>query len=245
MSEDLIEQNQQTDMVDSASTPALSPESSVSQEKMLRQSEVNELAGRIRSEAFEKGRAQAEQEMMMRASMQEPAKSSEPVSAQQVAQGALSEDQVKMMIEAEARKFQEEQAQKMMAEKIVGEFSSKMESGPAKYDDFDETVQQLDLRSIPDIVQLANSVPNTEDIMYDLGKNPYKIGNLKVLAQTSPQLALAEINRLSKSIVSNESAKRQVENVKEPLSQMKPTTMAVDNGELSVKDLRNASWLKR
>jgi hypothetical protein len=198
-------------------------------EKMLPQSEVDKLAGRIRAEAYEKG---------LNAGSNNSA-------AQQMAQGALSEDQVRKMIQEQTLKVQQEQAQQMMAERIVGEFAGKMEAGPGKYEDFDNVVQQLDLRTIPEIVQLANSVQNTDEVMYDLGKNPYKIAQLKILAQTSPHLARAEMNRLSQSIISNKTAQAQVSGIKEPLSQIKPSTGSVDSGTPSVKDLRGASWLRR
>ena len=140
--------------------------------------------------------------------------------------------------------YHQEQTQRMMAERIVGEFSSKMKSGAEKYEDFEESVMNLDLSTIPEIVQLANSVGNTDEVMYDLAKNPYKIANLKTLAATSPHLARSEMNRLSQSITSNQKAKDQVSGVKEPLSKMKPSTGAVDNGEMSIRDLRNQPWLK-
>lgn len=236
MSDDLLNQSQppvveQQEMV--------AQETVAPQEKMLPQSEVNDLAGKIRAEAYEKGRQQAMQAQMQAAPAQEN------FAAQQVAQGSMSEDQVKAMIQEQTLEFQQKQAQRMMAEKIVGEFSTKMQGGAEKYEDFEATVKELDLRTIPEIVQLANSVSNTDDVMYDLGKNPYKIANLKVLAQTSPHLARAEMNRLSQSIVSNGKAKDQVAGVKEPLSQMKPSTGTVDTGEMSVSDFRNASWLRR
>lgn len=201
-------------------------------EKMLPQSEVNELVGRVKASAYEKAMRDAQGMGGMPQS-----------GAQQLAQGALSEEQVRQMMRDEASKINAQQAQMLEAQRIVGEFASKMDLGKEAYEDFDDTVSQLDLRAIPEIVQLANSVGNTADIMYDLGKNPYKIANLKILMQTSPHLARAEINRLSKSIDTNKQAVAQV-STREPLSQMKPSTGSVDSGPMTLKDMKRQKWAR-
>lgn len=43
------------------------------------------------------------------------------------------------------------------------------------------------------MVQLANNLDNTADIMYELGKNPSKAIILKQLAQLNPRMAALEI----------------------------------------------------
>lgn len=218
--------------------PEMAPQAPVAsapppiQEKMLPQSEVNELAGKIRADAYEKGKREAIMSQQMSAS-----------GAQQMAQGSLNEEQVRQMMRDEAQKINAQQAQMLEAQRIVGEFASKMDLGKEAYTDFEDTVRQLDLRAIPEIVQLANSVGNTADIMYDLGKNPYKIANLKVLAQTSPHLARAEMNRLSQSITSNKQAVAQV-STREPLGQMKPSTASVDSGPMTLKDMKRQKWAR-
>jgi hypothetical protein len=201
-------------------------------EKMLPQSEVNELVGRVKASAYEK----AMRDVQGMGGMSQGG-------AQQVAQGALSEEQVRQMMRDEAQKINAQQAQMLEAQRIVGEFAGKMDLGKDVYEDFEDTVKQLDLRTIPEIVQLANSVGNTADIMYDLGKNPYKIANLKVLMQTSPHLARAEMNRLSQSISTNKQAVSQV-STREPLSQMKPSTGSVDSGPMTLKDMKRQPWAR-
>jgi hypothetical protein len=204
-------------------------------EKMLAQSEVNEIAGKVRAEAFERGKAAA-----LAAQQQGQAQA-----AQQSAQGSLNEEQVRAMILEQTQQIQAEQARMAMAERVVGEFASKMEAGKGAYEDFEDTVKQVDLSTIPEIVQLANGVGNTHEVMYDLAKNPYKIANLLTLARTSPQLARVEMARLSASIVANQSAQQQVSGIKEPLSQMKASAnTAATSATPTLKDLKSAKWLR-
>lgn len=234
---DGLDQNQAVDAVVPEKSPEMEQMAAIeaAQEKTLRQSEVNDLAGRIRSEAYEKGKQQA---------MQEYSKQQESGNAEQVAQGSLSEAQVKTMIQEQAVQFQEQQSQKMMAEKIVGEFVDKMKQGPSKYEDFEEVVQGISLKDNPDLVQLANSVPNTEDVMYEIANFPNKFANIKMLLQSAPELAMKEIRNLSNSIVKNSEAKDQYSSAKEPLSKLKPSAGTVDSGNLSISELRGQDWLR-
>ena len=205
-------------------------------EKMIPESELNKVTKKVRETYYQKGMEDAQKQLQNMGGIPQ-------AGAQQVAQGALSEEQVRQMMRDEAAKINAQQAQMLEAQRIVGEFAGKMDLGKEAYEDFDDTVKQLDLRAIPEIVQLANSVGNTADIMYDLGKNPYKIANLKVLMQTSPHLARAEMNRLSQSITANKQAVSQV-STREPLSQMKPSTGSVDSGPMTLKDMKRQKWAK-
>lgn len=200
-------------------------------EHMVPQSEVDKFAGALKHSYYEKGKADALAELQSKQAQNNQG-------AQQVAQGSLSEEQVRNMILEQTQKIQGEQARMAMAERVVGEFAGKMELGKDAYEDFEDTVKQIDLASIPEIVQLANGVSNTHDVMYDIAKNPYKIAQLKMLAQTSPHLARAEMNRLSQSIIANNNAKAQVSDVKAPLSQLKSSTNTVGSGTHTLSDFK-------
>ena len=197
------------------------------QEKMLRQSEVNEIAGKVRQEAYEKGKREAESQL-----------------AQNQAQGALTEDQIRQIVMDQAQRAQQEQMQMQQARQIIGDFSSKMAAGADAYPDFDQKVSALDLPKIPEIIQLANSVDNTADVMYELASKPYKVGNLISLARTAPHLAHQEAQRLSASIKANQQAQQSIQ-TPEPVSQVKPTSAPAENGAMDVKSLRGQKWLRR
>ena len=192
------------------------------QEKMIPQSEVNHLVGKVRQEAHEKGKMEA----------------------QQVQQGTLSEERIRQIIMEQTQQSQQKQAMEMRAQQIVQDFAGKMSAGGAKYPGFEEKVAALDLPKIPQIVHLASSVDNTADVMNELADNPHKIASLLTLARETPHLANLEMQKLSNSIKANQKATETVQ-TKEPLSTIKPSTAPSDKGPLSVADFRKAKWAQR
>jgi hypothetical protein len=216
-------------MTDENLVQSSTPVENAPTEKMVPQSEVDRVVGAVKHEAYER----AKREMASQSNH----------GAQQMAQGALSEEQVSKMILEQTQKIQMEQARMAHAERVVGEFASKMDLGKDAYPDFEDTVKQMDLSAIPVIVQLANEVGNTSDVMYDLGKNPYKIAQLEILAAKSPNLARAEMMRLSKSIDTNKSAQAQV-TAKEPLSQMKPSAGTVESDPNTLANFKSQKWAR-
>jgi len=244
MTEEILQnQNMQPEMAQPA---PVAPAAPAMQEKMLPQSEVNALVGKVKADAYEKARREV---MGGQGGMGQP----NPQAAQLMAQGGLSEDQVRSMMRDEAQRINAEQAQMLEAQRIVGEFATKMDTGKEAYADFEDTVRQVNLRTIPEIVQLANSVPNTPDIMYYISKNPYKIAQFKQLAALDADarrqgfqsnLAMQEMMRLSNSISNNKQAVTQVQ-TKEPLGQMKPSTGTVDSSApMTLADMKRQKWAK-
>lgn len=214
------------------------------QEKMLRQSEVNALIGRAKHDALEQGRQQALAELSKQ-------KTPENAKPEQVNQGQsslggmtqLSPEEIENLIDEKARKYSEEKSQQEWANQTAQTFVNKMTEGGKKYEDFQKVVGELNLPSMPELVQLTNHVDNTADVIYDLAKNPYKIANLLSLSQYNPGLAVREIQNLSNSIKHNEASEKDV-NPKAPLSQIKPSNFGTDSGEQTIRDLRNQSWAK-
>lgn len=199
-------------------------------EKMLTQSEVNRIAARTKHEAYEKGKREAMAELE-----RQQAEQTQTMGGQK----QLDENDIKRLIEQEAEK----KAQQALAQKIAGEFTGKLAAAKDKYEDFEDVISEIDLPSIPHVVQWANELDNTGDVIYDIAKNPSKFANLLTLSVTAPHLAQKELKRLSESIKKNDDAK-QAQTAREPLSQLKPSTHSPDSGRLSVKELRNAPWLR-
>lgn len=202
----------------------------VPEEKVLRQSEVNELVGRIKHEAYAKGLRDAQQ----------PAQA--PVAPQQSLGGMpqVTEDHVRQMIADEAQK----QTHMAAVQNTLSSFVQQMDAGKGKYSDFDETVAKLgDLKTIPHVVKMATDTGSAEDVMYELGKNPGKVASLTTLAYINPQLAEHEMKRLVDSIKTNQAGAKE-NSAAEPLSQVKPSTVGADNGSNSVRDLRRKAWAR-
>lgn len=214
-----------------------------STERMVPQSEVNFLVGNVRKEAYERG--QKEAEMAIKAQRQ----------AQEVPQGASSysppsmggmpqhsDDQIRRMIDEQAQKRALEES----SLRFANDFVSKLEAGKSKYDaqDFDKTMNDLNLESIPHVLKLTGGIDNSADVMYHLGKNPTKLGSLVTLAYVNPRLAQIEMHKLSDSLKTNESASN-APPINEPLSQIKRSAVGADTGKRTVADLRKDPRYRR
>lgn len=196
----------------------------VPEEKVLKQSEVNELVGRIKREAFEKGKQEA-----LAASQAQP-----PQGQSMGGMSQITDDHIRGLISEEAQK----QAQLAGVQQTISNFVQQMDAGKGKYSDFDETVAKLgNLQNIPHIVKMAADTGSAEDVMYELGRNPGKVASLTTLAYINPHLAESEMKRLVESIKTNQQAAKEP-SAKEPLSQVRPSTVGTDSGSPSVKDLR-------
>lgn len=194
-------------------------------EKLLKQSEVNELLGKAKHAYYEKGKRDALEDRQV---MQQPQGSSMGGMPQ------LTEEQVKQMIADEAQR----QTQVTAAHQMLNNFAQQMGAGKGKYSDFDETVANLgDLKNISHVVHMATETGMAADVMYELGRNPGKVASLTTLAYINPHLAKVEMKKLADSIKTNEQAK-DVPSAKEPLSQIKPSTVSADSGSKTVRDLR-------
>ena len=99
-----------------------------------------------------------------------------------------------------------------------------MADARTRYPDYDDTVKTLGLDKIPQLLWLAHEVPNSADVLYDLGKNPDKVGS--ILSQP-PHLAVGAMQRLSQSIQANQKAAT-TEIPNEPGSQIKPSNAGSD-----------------
>jgi|GEM_PF-899289 hypothetical protein len=240
-------------------TPSSSPSQAPAEaERTFKQSEVNELVGRAKSEAIERFRREtamsSHQQPQTPQHQQTPYQQPQGQQPQQSSQyNGMSEHEFRRMAAEEAQRLRNEwqqesqrSAEEQNAQRIASEFFTKIGAGEGGMQAFEKTVQEsgLDLRSIPYHVQLANMVDNTREVMLELVKNPSKIGSIQNLididmrAGRQPNLAMAEMRRLSESIKTNaQGANFKAPN--EPLSQMRPSNAGTDNkGALSVSDYR-------
>lgn len=221
--------------VAATSTTNETPSPSIAQEeKVFKQQELNDIVRREKAEAVERYK---------RSQDASKPQASQPLHQQHLEQ-LQSEENIRRMAAEEAQRLRNEWVQEAQrtaheqeAQRITTDFLTKLEAGKGKYEDYDQVLGDFEFSAIPHVVQLAALVDNTADIMYDLAKNPTKIGNLQQLLQISPKLAYSEMQRLSKSLKDNEN----VANMKQsnpPLSQMKPSNTGTDNGVMSVSDYR-------
>ena len=200
-------------------------------EKTLTQSEVNDLMGRTKQNFYEKGYSKAQEELKATQTAAKPAETPN------------ASPDIQALVKSELEKQRQEYAQQAEAagqqaqmEKLVGELTTKVNDAKSRYSDYDEVTAGVDFSQIPDVLMFANAADNAGDVLYELAKNPAKIGMIRSLAST-PQLAQRSIMDLSNSIKMNQSAKGQ-KFPNDPLNQMKPSNVGNGDGPPSLAELK-------
>lgn len=235
MAEELTGLGAEASVVGSESPVSAPASTQTEAEKLIPQSQVNKLIGQNKNEAYQKGVAETLAKYNINADGNAQNGTQETVANQQ--QSAKSVEQV-------VREQLAQQNYAVQHQQAMASFVQKMDNGPKKYADFEEKVAPLNLPSMLPIVHLANAVDNSEDVVYELATNPEKIKDLyRELSENRPQLALMMVKKLSDSIKRNQAAANQPK-PDEPLSQLKPSNVGMDNGSQSISALRRKDYLR-
>ena len=216
--------------------PASTSVEAVPQEKLFKQSEVNDLVGRAKQEAIDRYKRETSY-----ASHQSPAQQS---AMQQPLHASMNSDDFRRMAAEEAQRLMDQRhedaqrkVQEQEAQRIASEFFTKLSVGRQQFTDFDTVMQDMDFAKIGNTVQLARGFDNVAAMMYHLRKHPTQLASIEMLTYQNPKLAYEELTRLSQSIKTNDDASR-VKLPNEPLSQLRPSNTSTDTGAMSVRDLR-------
>lgn len=236
-----------TDSVEKVETPSDDVEevraSDQKTEALIPQSKVNEIAAKARQTGREQALKQlAEQSVAAAASSSEPSSGAD-------ANAHLSAQDVEAMIEeAATRKAQaaQEQAQQQQAYEIGQHLYTSFKDAEENLPGFKDITKDVDLTAMPDVLGLLyeNAKGHEAHALFELLKNPMKLGNLRNLVSMSPNLAAREVQNLVGSIARNEEAKAAPRSP-QPLSQLDGSALGVDSGGNRVKDLRKKpaySW---
>lgn len=241
--------------LDMTSSPGLAPSSdssvekstqSASAERIFKQSEVNDIVKRAKSEAVERDR---------RLRVEQPeyaqAKYGDVAHTQNSAQTPYQQTQnspedIRKIVAEETQRQREaweqqtrQRAEQEQAQSIVNKFWNKIAPGKEKYQDFEKVTGDIEFARFPNTVQLlAEHVENSADVLYELGKDRFKMAQLESLSYLSPRDAIIQAQRLASSIKENEEAAK-VKLPNEPLSQLRPTQTGTDSGRaMTVADYR-------
>jgi hypothetical protein len=249
---DIAEELQETnvgDEADAAQVPDQSPP-----EKMLSVSQVNELVKKAKlkgerkmQEQLDAAKQQIEQLQAQQAQGQPQGQA--PQGQQQGQQGLTPELQAQVMQMLQMK--QQEDERKRHAEQIEQEvkqvadqYFGKMATGKNMFEDFEAITADFNPAEFPQLVFLANQVDNTPAVIYELSKNPGKLADLAVLVEKSPNLARAQIAKLSQSIKRNEEAKSGLQEAQEPLDRLKPSPTGTDGKKNGIRDFKQATFLR-
>jgi hypothetical protein len=227
----------------SAPAPATAAPVSTSDERIFKQSEVNEIVKKAKHGAVEDYR---------RLSSEQPQYAERKFGTQPQQQEAMQSNQ-NYLPENEIRRLAAEEAQRLrdnwvkdaraqseadQANRIVANFQAKIAAGREKYQDFDQVTGDIDLQRFPYVVQLLGEhVENSADMLYELGNDRFKLNQLEGLAERSAGDAIKQAQRMSKSLKDNDAA-RKIKMPNEPLSQLRPSNTGTDNGVMGVGDYR-------
>ena len=127
---------------------------------------------------------------------------------------------------------------------MVNAFVSKMQQAEQQYPGLEAELnkQNYDDPRMHSFIALANQFENTGDIMKEALDNPAKMETLMNMAHNQPYNAQKALKSLSDSIKTNQSAKAEEAQARDPLSQIKSSTTAGtkegSQHDMSVQDLR-------
>lgn len=204
---------------------------------------VSAIVERERKKAFEKGRQEAlmqQQQSLNTEAQQEPQAQQAPSIG---GMPQMSQADIERLIQERAPQLFQEQLQQQISEhqrkQMVESFVSKMQAAEAKYPGLEKKLNELDYSTLTPVIEMANAMENTGDIMKELVDYPEKMSNLILLSYTQPSLARVKMQDLSTSIRTNQEALAQEKEANEPLSQMKPSnSVTKDDSALTVADFR-------
>ncbi|MGL6123757.1 MAG: hypothetical protein ACRC1W_12235 [Shewanella sp.] len=240
MTDELQAENQGEILEEPVGSPVDSDED---QKPIFNKIQMSDVVKREQQKAYEKGKREALMELQQQQEQQQEQQQSAanqnqaPSSLGGMAQ--MSPDDIRRMIAEQAPQVFQDHVQQLQTKQTVDSFVQKMVAAEQRHPGLEAKLNDLDYSSLAPLVQMANEMENTGDIMAELLDNPHKMGNLMTLMYTQPKLALRQMHELSNSIKQNQDALAQDKSAKEPLSQIKTSSNAgMDNGSMSVSDYR-------
>lgn len=201
-------------------------------EKMLAQSRVNELIAKAKRDAHQKGYDAALNSMSTTAPAPVP-----NVQAQAPAQEQQSVDpNMEQMIAQQVQHAQQQAVLQAQHNNMVTQLAAKIQDAQARHPDFDEVTSRYDFTQHPELLQAANAHPNAGDILYNLAKNPSKLGQI-VSTKHDAGLTNMQLAELAQGLQQNHDGTSQ-KLPQAPLSQATASNVGADNGKMSMSDLK-------
>lgn len=210
-----------------SSTPQAPAQAATPEERVFRQSDLNEIVGREKHEAVERYKRNLEKDNVNQSHNHE-----------------ISEDRFRSIAMEEARRHseellrqQQEKIEMQEATRFAHDFGSKLTSASDKYPELEKGLSAFSFGKYPNAVSLINSLDNVPDVTYELMDNPSKFMQIEILAAHDPDQARKELKKLSKSIKDNQEAAN-TKLPKPPLSQLRPSNTGTDSAQLSIRDYK-------
>lgn len=167
--------------------------------------------------------------------------------SQGAAQPQLDINAIKQQLKAELvndlRQDSENRAQEVAnAEwrEILNSYNGRLQRAAqsGEIEGFDAKMRSFNHAAYNEVIYGAMQHDNTAEIMLEIRDNPEKGVVLKNLAQNDPAGFAVAMEKLSKSIANNKTAKARGKSEREPLSQVKPNTVGAENGTMTIRDYK-------
>ena len=216
--------------------------------------QVKKVVEREKAKAFERGKKEALLELQSQQSMnQEQQPALQPMNnGQNVGMGGMKQitpEDIERMIAEKAPHALQQHVQKLQQDNMVSTFVNKMQQAEQQYPGLEAELNNLNYNDprMHSFIAMANSMENTGDIMKEVMDNPSKMESLLNMAHNQPYQAQKALKSLSESIKTNQTAKSQEAQARDPMSQIKSsTTLGTDNPhDMSVEDIRRKLFTKR
>lgn len=236
---------EELEIVEQGEQPPVSEPQGEPDGDMLSKSTVSKIVERERLKAFEKGK----QEALMQLQQEQQQQMQQPEAAQQQAPqqpgslGGMQQmnpaDIERMVAEQLPHKLQEHVNQ-LKNQHMIDSFVQKMQAAEQRHPGLEAKLNDLDYSpAMSKVIEMANNMENTADVMKELMDNPSKLIDLLGAVKEQPKLAQNQIMSLSNSIKTNQEALAQEKQAQDPMSQLKPSSSAgMDNSAMSVSDFR-------
>ena len=204
---------------------------------------VSKIVARERAKAYEKGKQEARMEQEQQ--QQQPAPQA-PQAAPQTFGGMqqapqMNPEDIQKLIAEHVPQYLQQQAHEYQQKQFADGFIAKMQAAEKQFPGLEQKLNDIDFTSPSTLklVQMANNMDNTGEIMNELIENPEKMGTLLNLINEQPRLAQQRLASLSNSIGVNRKAQEEEKSAEQPIGQLKSSVNAgVDDHNLSVKDLK-------
>lgn len=215
-------------------------------EKMIPVSEATKHIAGAKMKAYDKARSEFDTrikalEEQIQAQKGNPDGASTSQNAPVISKDILRSELQALIQEEQERHVQAKQQEE--ANRIVKELSEKFVKAESQLPDFKDVITSFRFENTPEILRAANMFENSGEILYDLAKNPNKIGALLALGDRDPDAMVRQLKDLSSSIQKNVKA-TQTKFPNEPLQSLKPSNLGTDSGELSRAELLRQAKLK-
>lgn len=247
-----VSENPETETLDSESRD------DEMQKPMYNKRQMSDVVEREKRKAHDRGYERAKKEFLMQmqqeqqpVAQQAPQQSPVPQQMPQGGMGGMSQmsqsDIEKLIAERAPQAFQQHLHQ-MHQEHTVNTFVGKMQQAESKHPGLEKRLNDLTYTpNMVKVIEMANGLDNTADVIKDLLDNPQKLSNvLTMVKEDQPAMARHMMMELGNSIKMNQDALAQEKQARDPLSQLKPSTSSgMDDNDMSVSDLRAMLKSKR